>query len=68
MKTPDTVKISSAQIEFLQQLFLICRTSVSGYTLMSLQLLGVAQSITGFGKNAQTMLIGFLVVKWKLLM
>lgn len=66
MKTPDTVKINSAQIASLQKLFLSCRTCVSGYTLMCLQLLRVAQSIRGLGKNAQTVLIGFLVVEWKL--
>lgn len=42
---------------------LSCRTSLSGYSLMSLQLLRVAQSTRGFGKNAQTGLIGFLVVE-----
>lgn len=66
MKTPDTakIKINNAHIASLQKLFRSCRTSVSGYTLMSLQLLGGAQSTRRFGKNAQTVLIGFLVVEW----
>lgn len=68
MKTPDTakIKINNAHIMSLQKLFQSCRTSVSGYTLMSLQLLRGAQSTRRFGKNAQTVLTGFLVVEWKL--
>lgn len=63
MKTPDTakIKINNAHIASLQKLFRSCRISVSGYTLMSL--LRGAQSTRRFGKNAQTVLIGFLVVE-----